>query len=136
MSEGKKVTTTKRLKTKETILTAIKDSYGLLTMAAKRAGVSYKTLWKYAQDDVDVKQAVDEAKETLLDFAEGKLYEQMREGNMTALIFYLKTQGKRRGYIERQEFTGADGKPMETKIIVANDSAKKLTEAIVNGEGT
>jgi len=29
--------------------------------------------------------------------------------NPTMIIFYLKTQAKDRGYVERQEVTGADG---------------------------
>jgi len=33
-----------------------------------------------------------------------------------ATIFYLKTKGKKRGYIERQEITGADGVPTNFKI--------------------
>ena len=33
----------------------------------------------------------------------------MRKGNITAIIFTLKTIGKSRGYVERQEVTGADG---------------------------
>ena len=39
-----------------------------------------------------------------------------QEGNITAIIFTLKTLGKSRGYVERQEVTGAEGKPVETKI--------------------
>jgi len=40
------------------------------------------------------------------------------------------------GMVERQEVTGAEGGPIETKIIVSNDAARKLTEEIVKGEGT
>jgi len=38
-----------------------------------------------------------------LDFAESQLHKQIKEGNSTSTIFYLKTKGKKRGYIERQE---------------------------------
>jgi hypothetical protein len=40
------------------------------------------------------------------------LFKLIKEGNVAATIFYLKTQGKQRGYIERQEVTGADGAPI------------------------
>jgi hypothetical protein len=32
------------------------------------------------------------------------LHKQIQDGNPTSTIFYLKTKGKKRGYIERQEF--------------------------------
>ncbi len=38
-----------------------------------------------------------------MDFAESQLYKQIKEGSTAATIFYLKTKGKKRGYIERQE---------------------------------
>ena len=38
-----------------------------------------------------------------LDFAESQLHKQISEGNTTATIFLLKTKGKKRGYVERQE---------------------------------
>ena len=103
----------KRQDTADRIIKALSECKGLLTLAAKKAGISYPTINRYVKDFPSVAQAVHEAKESLLDFAEGKLYTAMSEGNMTALIFYLKTQGKGRGYIERQEFTGQDGGPIK-----------------------
>ena len=38
------------------------------------------------------------------------------ENSTSATIFYLKTKGKGRGYIERQEITGADGMPTNFQI--------------------
>jgi hypothetical protein len=37
--------------------------------------------------------------------------------NVAAIIFYLKTQCKDRGYVERQEITGADAGPITIKVV-------------------
>ncbi len=54
-----------------------------------------------------------EARESSIDLAESKLIEAIKAGNLTAIIFFLKTQGKSRGYSERSEFGHTtDGKPL------------------------
>jgi len=40
------------------------------------------------------------------------------------------------GMTEKTEVTGAGGTPLAVQITVANDSAKQVTEAIIEGEGT
>ena len=123
----------KREQTALRIIDAIRESNGLLTLAAKKAGVGYTTIWRYTQDYPSVKQAVIEAKERMLDFAEGKLYENIKGGDNTAIIFYLKTQGKGRGYIERQEVTGEGGKPISYEITVKDSETKELTDKLIAG---
>ncbi len=93
----------KREDTAARIIKALGESNGLLSLAAKIAHVGYTTMWRYTKEFPTVKQAVFEAKEAMLDFAEGKLYGNIRDGDNTAIIFFLKTQGKSRGYIEKQE---------------------------------
>lgn len=53
--------------------------------------------------------ALESARETMLDNAESILYKKVLEGSTVELLFFLKTQGKDRGYTERQELTGANG---------------------------
>jgi hypothetical protein len=55
------------------------------------------------------------AKERFLDFLESKLVEQINGGNTTSIIFALKTKGKNRGYVERQEIVH-DGR-LETEVV-------------------
>jgi hypothetical protein len=61
------------------------------------------------------KKEVDDIQNVALDFAESQLHKQIQEGNTTATIFLLKTKGKKRGYIERQEIHH-DG-TIESKLI-------------------
>lgn len=128
----------KRQRTAEKIIIALKEAKGLLTLASRKAGVSYTTINRYANEFPSVREAVEEAKETMLDFAEGKLFEKINKGDTVAILFYLKTQGKRRGYIERQELSGEGGGAIkhEVKIQVISPKAKELTEKVLKGEGT
>lgn len=131
-----KVMSKKREQTARRIILALGEAKGLLTLAARKAGVSYKTIWRYTQDFPSVKQAVEEAKESITDFAEGKLFEKISKGDTACIIFYLKTKGKIRGYIERQEVTGADGGPQVYKLIVASEKGKRNVEKVIGGART
>ena len=102
--------------TKKALLEALEKTLGGVTTACKKAGIGRTTFYEYYKSDSDFKQAVDELQDVALDFAESKLHEQIMEGNTSATIFYLKTKGKKRGYVERQEITGAEGSPTSFKI--------------------
>ena len=98
------------------MIEALREKHGNLSAAARFLNCSRNTISRYIEKYPTVKAVADEERETLIDFAENQLFKQVQEGNITAIIFTLKTIGKSRGYVERQEVTGADGKPVETKI--------------------
>ena len=83
--------------------TAIKEKRGNLAAVGRRFGVSRQAISKRVKNSAKLRKAYLEARETMLDNAETSLNEIALGGNVTALIFLLKTQAKDRGYIERQE---------------------------------
>ena len=87
----------------------IDEMMGNVSMVARTLNVSRTTLYNYINSHATVKQALDEARDKMIDNVESKLYSKALDGDTASMIFFLKTQGKHRGYVERQEVTGADG---------------------------
>lgn len=98
----KKATKSNTIK-KSAMLKALERSLGVVTSACKSVGIDRKTHYEWLKLDDDYKNAVDSLSDVALDFAESALHKQINAGNPTSTIFYLKTKGKCRGYIERQE---------------------------------
>jgi len=94
---------------KKSLLEALEKNLGVVTAACKQVGVNRATYYKYINSDPEFAAAVKDIDNITLDFAESQLYKQIKNGNITATIFFLKTKGKKRGYVERQEITGKDG---------------------------
>ena len=97
---------------KQAMLEALEASLGIVSTAAKKANVGRSTHYKWMDEDPEYKKAVQEVQGSVLDFAESHLYKLVKEGNPAATIFYLKTKGKKRGYIERQEIEVTEKKPL------------------------
>ena len=90
---------------KEAFIIAYKENFGNITIACEAAGVGrgmYKS-WCDKDTEFRTRLAEIEPEEIMLDFGEHKLMERISKGDTLATMFLLKTKGKRRGYIERQE---------------------------------
>lgn len=66
-------------------------------------GVTRNAIYDMVRKYPEVRQALEESREEMLDVAEGKLFQNIANNDNTAIIFYLKTIGKKRGYVERYE---------------------------------
>mgnify|MGYP001044622855 FL=1 len=100
---------------KNNLIEALEQSLGIVTTACKKVGCARSTFYEYYNKDKSFKSKVDELQNFTLDFVESQLHKQIKDGNTTATIFYLKTKGKKRGFVERQEIQ-MDGS-IESKII-------------------
>jgi hypothetical protein len=99
---------------KKALLEALSKSLGVVTTACQMVNIDRSTFYKYVNEDPDFKAAVGDIDNEALDFAESKLHDQIRKGDTTAIIFYLKTKGKGRGYIEKTQVENSG----EQKVIV------------------
>jgi predicted transcriptional regulator len=86
----------------ETIKNTISQAMGNLTIVAKSLGVSRTAVFNWVQE-YELKGIVEEARENRLDFVESALDNRIKKGDTTAIIFFLKTQGRGRGYAEQSQ---------------------------------
>lgn len=117
--------------TKSTLLQHLEQNVGNVTLACHMAKCSRSTFYRYYNSDEDFKKSVDDITEIAIDICEAELWKQIKEGNVPCILFYLKTKGKSRGYVERQELTGQDGKPItwsETKTYIGNEVVNKTND--------
>jgi hypothetical protein len=101
----------------EQVIAKIHDLHGNVSSVARFFKLSRQTMHKYINDKPSVKAALEESREKMIDNVESALYSQALAGNTTAMIFFLKTQGKSRGYVERNELTGKDGNEVTIKVV-------------------
>lgn len=103
--KGAKSTRTELLKkkNKEILLTTLKSNLGIIGPAVKAASISRETFNVYYNEDLDFQQKVNEIREDAIDYVEGQLFNQIKQGAAAQTIFYLKTKGKSRGYIEQTD---------------------------------
>lgn len=106
---------------KKRFLEVLKHSRGIISSACESVDMSRQTYYNWLAADEEFKIAVDEVQESMIDFVESKLMEKIngisqvsftakgeevvyeQPPSDTAIIFYLKTKGKKRGYVEKTE---------------------------------
>jgi hypothetical protein len=95
--------TTKTDSLKGQLLFAMERTLGNVSQACKIVNCHRSTYYDYYNIDGKFAKLCDETSEIALDFAESMLMENIKNAKETSIIFYLKTKGKKRGYIEKQE---------------------------------
>ena len=100
---------------KERLLISLKDCSGIVTFACEKVKLSRQTFYRWYRDDAEFKERVDAINELQIDVAEASLLKKIQKGDTTAIIFYLKTKGKDRGYSERREISIPGGDSVDVK---------------------
>lgn len=101
---------------KKLMLSALQKTLNNVTAACKIANVPRRTFYDWLENDPEFKKETEEIPEMVVDFAEDALLKKIKSGDTIATIFYLKTKGKKRGYIEKQEID--NNHKFDTPLIV------------------
>lgn len=116
---------------KEKFLEVLADSYGIVLTACKSCDLPRSTYYKWLNSDEMFKERVDEIQEMAIDFVESKLIQKingiqvMSKGVVyqespsdTAIIFFLKTKGRKRGYAEKTDLNISGNMHLQDEPVV------------------
>ncbi len=121
----------KQTYTIEEIKKAFDVSMGFISRVAKALKCDTKTVYNYLNRYPELKEYRKEIEESTLDFAENALVKLIGSGNIAAIIFYLKTKGRHRGYIETREFIRKDETVAEVPV---TDKTKRLADEYLQAQ--
>tara|TARA_R100000951_G_C2618623_1_gene173679 strand:+ start:194 stop:556 length:363 start_codon:yes stop_codon:yes gene_type:complete len=88
---------------KRAMIEALEKTMGIVSPACKLVDIHRATHYRWLNEDPEYKKEVLDIENVALDFAESKLVENIRDKKESSIFFYLKTKGKKRGFVERQE---------------------------------
>lgn len=118
--------------TVESCAAKLRELSGNVAAVARTFDVTRSSVYSFVNDHPELKAVLKEARETMKDNVESRLYADCLKDDpsyQTSRIFFLKTQAKDRGYIEKQEVEmfGKDGGPIVTEVIVEHHKPDSAT---------
>ena len=104
--------------TQAQVIAALRETKGMVYLAAKRLGCEAQTIYNYRDRYPAVRAEMEQQDGEVDDAAEMKLYQAIIAGEPWAVQFRLRTKGKGRGYVERveQDIRGKDGGPVQFQV--------------------
>lgn len=116
-------------------LKALNASMGIISDACRAAGISRQTFYNWQKKDEEFATKVHEVSESQKDFVEGKLLSNIKAGDTTSIIFYLKTKCKDRGYSEKMPIAKEEPKKQDPIAVqIPHDEATVKIERKVQSK--
>lgn len=88
---------------KKRMLKAMENNLCIVTKASNVAKIHRSTHYQWISDDSEYKKQIESLSEIVHDMVENELFQQIKGGNTTSTIFYMKCKMRSRGYIEKSE---------------------------------
>lgn len=114
----------------EKLIELINKSGGIILPIATALHVSRRAVYDWIHADKELSNAMDDARESTIDIVESKYFKSAINGDTRAQEFLLKTLGKNRGYVEKQEVSANVDSSLNLPKLTGED-IEKLKE--ING---
>lgn len=101
------------------LIAALEACGGNQSRAAESLGVTRAAVCMQLTRHPELRTILEQAVERRVDTIEDKLYSLCLEGDTRAITLFLKAKGKARGYVDRQEVTGAEGAEVVIRFVDA-----------------
>lgn len=107
--------------TADQVIAALQAKNGYVCATAAALGVTPQTVYGYKKRWQRVAEAWDAIREARHDHVEGKLQKLIDDENLTAIMFYLKTQARDRGYVEHVDHAGKIDSDVTIRFVWGDD---------------
>lgn len=111
---------------------ALRAVAGIQAAAARALHCDVSTVKRYVREYPTVKEALEEARDGIVDLAESQLLIKLREGHWPAIKFVLQTIGRDRGWNPDADIRAAVQR--EVRAFVANDASVGYDEVMAEVE--
>ena len=110
------------------VIAAIRASFGIKSTIAKNLGVDRNTIDRYLKRWAEARQVYQEEVDGVGDKMESIIIiDAIRNQSVETAKWYARFKLKDRGYVERQEVTGADGNEVTIKVVYADSGNPSKT---------
>lgn len=101
---------------KQTVLNAIQNSQGIMSVIAKRLGCSFHAAERMCDRWEDTKAALADEREFVLDMAESVVFKSINNGSEATAKWLLALKGKARGYDSQTTLCVDNGSPLNIRF--------------------
>ena len=123
-----KIPKTIRMRPESEVIAQLKKSMGNVSHAARALGMTRTRLCARIAEHPELREIVTDARQTMVDDAENALHASVISKEGWAVTFVLKTIGRDRGYVEKQEVehSGEIAMPVLNVILSGTTSGRSI----------
>ena len=116
-------------------LRSLKSNLGLVYASSKETGISVEDHNRWMSEDSDYKKQVSEIDGHAIDYVESTLLKLVEEKNPQAIMFYLKTKGKERGYVEKTSAAESKDKGEDLPVDMSREDKRRIIHKLMHESG-